>query len=368
MILVRIAGIARRARKAGVALSLPMRTATGLCLALGLLQAVAPPAAASPVPLDRACALPDAYVALPGRLNRVAGRISAGERVRILTIGSSSTAGVGASAPDRTYPARLAVELTRRLPKANFEVTNRGIGGEVVSTTAVRMRAVVNENPPDLVIWQVGTNDAVRGVGADAMATIVEDGIGFLAARGIDVMLMDPQFYPKIASDAGYAAVVQRIATIARQDDVPLFRRYDAMRYWAELPDPQPMLWKDAFHMNDLGYACVAAVLAEGIARRVAPGPEPAPAAIDAGAAPAAAPEVPAKPASPSAPPASRTPPATVVPPAPEAALPAPPLAAAVPPVAAEAASVRVRGGALPASAPPVIPAAASGSAVAVLR
>jgi acyl-CoA thioesterase-1 len=248
------------------------------------MAALAPvPASASAVPLPPGCSVPDRLLSLPGRLGHVIARARSGAAVTVLAIGSSSTAGVGASAPDRTYPARLAVELSRRMPSARFTVLNRGVGGEVAAATAARLRREAAARPTDLVVWQVGTNDAVRGVATDSLARTVEEGISFLAQRGADVVLMDPQFYPGIADDAAYQRVVERVGALGRAAGVPVLARFAAMRHWARGAAAPSMLAPDAFHMNDLGYACVAAMLAEGIARRVEAAERSAPTAAARG-------------------------------------------------------------------------------------
>jgi acyl-CoA thioesterase I len=48
----------------------------------------------------------------------------------IVALGSSSTAGAGASSAEATYPSRLMAELARRFPTQSVIVHNRGIGGE----------------------------------------------------------------------------------------------------------------------------------------------------------------------------------------------------------------------------------------------
>lgn len=215
-----------------------------------------------------ACAVPQELLGFTGGLDRTRARIAGGGAATILAIGSSSTEGVGASDAGHTYPARLAVHLASRVPGAAVRVVNRGVGGEVVATTAARLRTEVAAVRPDLVIWQVGTNDAVRGVGLDTMAAIVEDGLVWLEAQGIDAVLMDPQFYPRIADNAGYRQAVTVIADLAARHGVPLVRRFDAMRYWAGRPQPVSMLWRDAFHMNDQGYECIAGMIAGSLAAR----------------------------------------------------------------------------------------------------
>lgn len=215
-----------------------------------------------------ACSVPDELLGFTAGLERTRARIAGGGTATILAIGSSSTEGVGATDADHTYPARLAVHLASRVPGAAVRVVNRGIGGEVVATTAARLRTEVAAVRPDLVIWQVGTNDAVRGVGLDVMAAIVEDGLVWLEAQDVDAVLMDPQFYPRIADNAGYWQAVTVIADLAARHGVPLVRRFDAMRYWAGRPQPVSMLSGDAFHMNDQGYECIAGMIAGSLAGR----------------------------------------------------------------------------------------------------
>jgi len=239
-----------------------------------------------------ACSVPQELLGFTAGLERTRARIAGGGTATILAIGSSSTEGVGATDADHTYPARLAVHLAARVPGAAVRVVNRGIGGEVVATTAARLRTEVAAVRPDLVIWQVGTNDAVRGVGLDTMAAIVEDGLDWLEAEGVDAVLMDPQFYPRIADNAGYRQAVTVVADIAARHGVPLVRRFDAMRYWAGRPQPVSMLSRDAFHMNDQGYECIAGMIAGSLAGRwreaavAAPGSAPpAPTAAPVGPA-----------------------------------------------------------------------------------
>jgi lysophospholipase L1-like esterase len=239
-------------------------------LSLGL---IAGPAAA--LPLSPSCATPDPVVALNGSLDEALAHASVDGKLTILTIGSSSTEGIGATTPSASYPARLEVELERRLPELAVEVINKGKGGEVVATTAQRLKTEVQAVDPDLVIWQLGTNDAVRGVGSSEFEAIVNDGLAFLAQHDTDVILMDPQLFPRIAEDQAYKGFVDRISIMAGHAGVPLVRRFEAMTHWAKLPEGvrQVMLSGDSFHMNDQGYACLAEMMAEGLSRRIAAAP-----------------------------------------------------------------------------------------------
>ncbi|MGH2341323.1 SGNH/GDSL hydrolase family protein [Segnochrobactraceae bacterium EtOH-i3] len=265
-----MSGVARLSRRA------PLRCVLFSLLALSAAGATLPARAGS---LSPACAVPDQLVRLDGDLDRVIARIHAARGpVRILAIGSSSTSGVGASSPAATYPAQLEEELAERIPEAKFDVENAGIAGEVIVRTAERLEQEVAADPPDLVIWQVGTNDALAGVGQDSFARVVESGLAFLEARKIDVILMDQQMFPKIEGNAAYAGFVDRVHRLASGAGVPVVQRFAAMAKWATRPKGEQvdMLWKDRFHMNDQGYACVAELVAEGLARRADPAGAPA--------------------------------------------------------------------------------------------
>ena len=68
----------------------------------------------------------------------MANRIARRQPVTIVAIGSSSTAGVGASAPETTYPSRLEAELKARIPGAAIRVVNHGVSGDQVRDMLAR--------------------------------------------------------------------------------------------------------------------------------------------------------------------------------------------------------------------------------------
>jgi lysophospholipase L1-like esterase len=238
-------------------------------------QAPAAPTSAAPPPpvttdnVPAACTVPDELRALQFALPRMATLVREKQPVRILAIGSSSTAGIGATVPAHAYPPRLAAALKRLLPGAEVTVRNDGIGGEVASTTLARMKRAVADWAPDVVLWQIGTNDALQGITAQAFSGILREGIDFVVEQGRDLLLINPQYFPNTPKEELYMTFVQSIERVAVEKRVPMMRRYAIMRYWQSLPAPVLMLSEDGFHMNDLGYQCMAEVLAGGIARRV---------------------------------------------------------------------------------------------------
>jgi lysophospholipase L1-like esterase len=233
----------------------------------------AAPGSTAPPPVGNVpevCAVPGELQNLQFALPRMAALLRDRAPVRILAIGSSSTAGVGATVPAHAYPPRLRDALLRLLPGAEITVRNDGIGGEVASTTLVRLRKSVEDWKPDLVLWQLGTNDAVRHISSEAFAETLREGVDFVLGQGLNLILIDPQYFSGVANEDLYRIFVQSIERVAAEKRVPLMRRYAIMRYWDALPRKVLMLSADGFHMNDLGYLCMAETLAGGMAQRLA--------------------------------------------------------------------------------------------------
>jgi acyl-CoA thioesterase-1 len=191
--------------------------------------------------------------------------------LRILAIGSSSTEGVGASQPSRSYPADLKALLSARFPALSIHVVNAGIGGETAHQTIFRLETALATGGYDLVIWQVGTNDAVENVNYDAFRAILERGISAAQRAGTPLILADPQYYPDASHRKDYGNFVGIVDEVGKERGIPVFSRYALMQAWASDSAGllSTMLSKDSFHMSDRGYACWASLLADEIAGRM---------------------------------------------------------------------------------------------------
>lgn len=236
-------------------------------LVAGALVLVEPISRRAEAQLDR-CGVGGELAALDLNLPHVARALAAGRPVMIVAFGSSSTYGTGASARDKTYPRRLAALLARRLPEAEITVLNRGVGGETAKTTLARVDTDVVAAHPDLVIWQVGTNDVLRDVDPDAAAAIIHAGVTRMQRAGIDVILMDVQYAPAVLQHPEFRAMELVIAAEGRLLGVPVIRRFAMMREWAEdgrMP-LSVMLSRDHLHMTDVSYDCLARRIGRGIA------------------------------------------------------------------------------------------------------
>ncbi len=184
----------------------------------------------------------------------------------ILAIGSSSTEGIGASSPANAYPARLEQELERRTG-VDFDVKNAGIGGELAAKTLERLKSALKSRWARLVIWQVGTNDAIVGVDEARFRATVESGVAAARAAGVPLVLIDPQFTLKSPDLARYERYVEIVDNVGTEDRVPVLSRYTMMKRWGAkgIKTIGSLLSRDGLHMSDLGYRCLAHALADAI-------------------------------------------------------------------------------------------------------
>jgi lysophospholipase L1-like esterase len=207
-----------------------------------------------------------------GSLPHVAAKLVAGKPVLIVAFGSSSTQGFGSTAPEFTYPNRLAAQLRRHYPGADITVLNRGKGGEDAPEMMKRLQTEVIDVKPDLVIWQVGTNAVLRNLDPAETAKIVEEGVGLIQAAGADLVLVDPQYSPAVNAKAENASrMVKLLGRVAELRHVGFFPRFEVMRDWHEgqsMPF-ESFVVADGLHMNDWGYACFAQLLGDDIIRSV---------------------------------------------------------------------------------------------------
>jgi acyl-CoA thioesterase I len=189
---------------------------------------------------------------------RVQQAIADRRAARVLAIGSSSIVGVGASQPAATFTAQLEADLERAFKGADFDVIGRGMSGEVAAVTAMRVRLEALQLKPDLIVWQVGTNDGVARVDQAMFAALLTSTLRWLATYRYDVVLIDPQYVSRFAEDGHYRAIVRSITDIARREQVPLVHRYDAMEDLTRRQVSRSYMASDLFHLNDLGYKCMA--------------------------------------------------------------------------------------------------------------
>lgn len=239
-------------------------------LALALV-AGAPAAFAQSDPAAPAtCPVSADHVIANGGLDHSRTAVAAG-RLTILAMGSSSIEGAGASRPGLGFVPLLEAGLERRLPGVEVTVINKGIGGETAKETADRLAREIEAGDPDLVIWQLGTNDMLRDRPMDHVFADFRRGEAVLDRAGVEVLLIDPQRLPEGTTNPSFRGRNPALGEMARLIDLEggrvgyaVLHRFAAMADWGRLE--RGGVGPDDLHLNDQGYACWAAVTAEGLA------------------------------------------------------------------------------------------------------
>jgi acyl-CoA thioesterase-1 len=244
------------------------RILTALSLAAIAATASFVPARSQKALQPAACSTTKGLAHFARPLNRTARRLASGKSITIVTIGSSSTAGAGASSKSASYPSRLEADLKRRFPLSPITVVNHGVNGTEVRDMIAKFEQDVVAEKPDLVIWQLGTNSVLRDRALSDAPLLINEGLVKLKAIGADVILVNPQYAPRVIVKSEADHMVKIISTVASQANVNLFDRFGVMRHW-RLTENIPFsefLSPDELHMNDWSYACVATLLGGAIA------------------------------------------------------------------------------------------------------
>jgi lysophospholipase L1-like esterase len=194
-------------------------------------------------------------------LPHVAAALAKRKTVRILAMGA---------APGRVRSRRgdytdvIETMLSRALKGTEVLIINRGVSGELAAGAAIRMRNEVALEEPDLVLWQVGTNDALAYVPVEDFAAVLSEQIAWLKSHNVDLVLVGLQFAPRMARDEHYVAIREKLRMIAAQQNVPVVRFYEAMQIISgTAQDALPAA--DDFERTEEGYNCLAQYVARAI-------------------------------------------------------------------------------------------------------
>jgi len=226
------------------------------------------------------CNTPRELSALGRNLPRLAEALFGPNDVRIVAIGSSSTEGDGASSKAASYPSRLNDALSGQFPSKKINVFNVGVGGQEAPDEAARFKKDVLASNPSLVVWQVGTNAAWKDYFLDDVRAAMLRGLDHLSGVRTDIILMNLQYAPAVLDQQQQQPtpttqqMLDIIAKIASDSAIPLFRRFEIMRYWrmtGGVTFDQMISNFDGnwLHQNDWSYNCIAQALCDGIVRAV---------------------------------------------------------------------------------------------------
>jgi len=213
------------------------------------------------------CLAANLDLSLGTQLPRTAARLKSNEPLRIVAIGSSSTVGLWVLRSAATYPEVMRRELLRLRSNATINVINSGRIGDTISGNIARLERDVLAHAPDLVVWQLGTNNVACGGRPDyQLKNRVVEGVRSLKEGSADVMLMDLQYAPRVLASAYTSTMEAIIADVAKLERVGLFSRFALMRNSIDSGVAQGELvsW-DGLHNTADGYDCIGRALARAI-------------------------------------------------------------------------------------------------------
>jgi hypothetical protein len=206
-----------------------MWTALGRAVATAAIVLCAATAGAEPAD---PCAVPSYLLFGDSLLQRVTAAAKNAKALNIVVLGGPSSSLPGPAGASFAFPARLEVALTRRLLNLKVSVATdirlRQTAEEMVDT----IEKLLTDQKPDLVVWQTGTYDAVRGTNPEEFRAAVSEGVEKLQRGGVDVVLMNMQYSPRTDSIVAVAAYADGMRWVAREREVPVFDRLAIMRHW----------------------------------------------------------------------------------------------------------------------------------------
>ncbi len=164
------------------------------------------------------------------------------------------------------------MNLDKLLPGVGVHVFNKGVGGEDAEEEVKRMKADVNEYKAQIVVWQIGTNSAIRRTPLDKFAEKLRAGIDIGRALGPEFVLMNLQYVPAVVALPDEEEYARVMAEVAKEKSVGLFRRFEIMRAWYNdgMPYAQ-FVTNDGLHLNDFGQKCVGRLLSLSILNAIKP-------------------------------------------------------------------------------------------------
>ena len=213
------------------------------------------------------CLAANLDLSLGTQLPRTAARLKSNEPLRIVAIGSSSTVGLWVLRSAATYPEVMRRELLRLRSNATINVINSGRIGDTISGNIARLERDVLAHAPDLVVWQLGTNDVAWGGRPDyQLENRVVEGVRSLKEGSADVVLTDLQYAPRVLASAYTSTMEAIIADVAKLERVGLFSRFALMRNSIDSGVAQGELvsW-EGLHNTAEGYDCIGRALARAI-------------------------------------------------------------------------------------------------------
>lgn len=167
----------------------------------------------------------------------------------VLVVGDSLSAEYGLRRSSG-WVALLQARIDRERP--GLRVQNASISGDTTSGGRSRLPALLRQHKPQVVVIELGGNDALRGL----PLSMTRDNLAQMAAMarqsGARVLLLGMQMPPNYGAQYGrdFAALYQTVAAQEKAALLPFF-----LKNVADLPDPTALFQRDRIHPNEAAQA-----------------------------------------------------------------------------------------------------------------
>ena len=178
---------------------------------------------------------------------------------KVLAFGDSLSAGLGLP-PDAAFPARLEAQL--RMQGVAARVVNAGVSGDTTAGGVARLDWALTDKP-DIVLLELGANDALRGIDPALVRANLDAMIDKIEASGAKLLLMGMRAPPNWGEryQRDFDRVYPELARTHGVTLYPFFLEGVAM-------DPQ-LNQPDGLHPNERGVAALVDRIAPYVARLI---------------------------------------------------------------------------------------------------
>ncbi len=257
--------------------SAPLGAALSLLLST-IALAQSEPATDGPVPpaLSRECQTPGVTISGETPLHHVTNALRLRRSIKILAIGASSKGGKASA--DNGYQVVIEEVLEKTIPGTDVQIIDRGVSGELARDAAERIKNEVALKKPDLVLWQLGTHDALMHVPVDEFKATVRETLDWLKVHDVDVVIVGLHYLRNLVRDTHYQAIRQALNLAADEFKVLRIGRYEAMQVIEQARQVGKGPSPNAFTLTETGYACLSEYVVRAVTSRAfARQPRPAP-------------------------------------------------------------------------------------------
>ena len=204
------------------------------------------------------CNVADDIAGTPAALPHVAEGLKPGKSLAILGVGSATMFGPEAAmapgtissqalggpevttqpqlftqaASKLSFPLLMADALRNAVSGSDVKVSVRGGRSLLAADTLALLKTEVASRKYNLVLWQIGTVDAVRNLPPGEFSQVLLEGIEAVHEAGADLVLIDPQYSRFLQTNTNLEPYTQALSQAASMPGVVLFRRFDLMRAW----------------------------------------------------------------------------------------------------------------------------------------